>query len=345
MRRLLMIGALLTAAIALPAQAQTFKIATIAPDGTAWMNEMRKGADEIKARTDGRVKFRFFPGGIMGNDKSVLRKIRIGQLHGGAIVSGGLTAIYPDIGIYSLPFTFRTEAEVDYVRSKMDPILINGLKENGFVSFGLAEGGFAYLMSNHPIKVVDDFKGQKVWVPQNDDVSRAAFESVGISPISLALSDVLTGLQTGLIDTIAGSASGAIALQWHTRVKYLMDEPLSYLYASMIISQKKFKRLTAGDQKIVTEIMGATFKRLNNLNREDDVNARAALQAQGITFIKLSPQLTGQWFDIRKNVEQSMIQKGVISREIVTMLQKYLDEYRALSAAVKPVQAVHNSSL
>lgn len=337
MRHLLMIGTLLASAMltALPAQALTFKIATIAPDGTAWMDEMRKGAAEIKERTSGRVKFRFFPGGIMGNDQSVLRKIRIGQLHGGAIVSGGLTAIYPDIGIYSLPFTFRTEAEVDYVRQKMDPTLINGLKQNGFISFGLAEGGFAYLMSNQSIKVVDDFRGQKVWVPQNDDVSRTAFESIGISPISLALSDVLTGLQTGLIDTIAGSASGAIALQWHTRVKYLMDEPLSYLYASLVVSEKRFKRVSADDQLIVSEVMNATFKRLNELNRKDDVSARSALQEQGITFVKLSPQLTGQWFDIRKNVEKRMTQKGVLSNEIVNELQRHLDDFRAPSVAAQ----------
>ncbi len=342
MRRLLMISALLSAVVTLPAQALTFKIATLAPDGTAWMNEIRKGADEIKERTSGRVKFRFFPGGIMGNDKSVLRKIRIGQLHGGAIVSGGLTAIYPDIGIYSLPFTFRTEAEVDYVRQKMDPLLMAGLKKNGFVSFGLAEGGFAYLMSNQSIKTTDDFKGQKVWVPQGDEISRAAFESIGISPISLALSDVLTGLQTGLVDTIAGSASGAIALQWHTRIKYLMDEPLSYLYASMVISQKRFKRVSAGDQAIVSEVMGDTFKRLNKINRADDISARSALQEQGITFIKLSPQLTGQWFDIRNKVEQRMTQKGVLSKEIVETLQKHLDVYRTPSVASQKTQTSSN---
>lgn len=335
MRHLLILSALLATAMALPAQAQTFKIATIAPDGTVWMDEMRKGADEIKTRTSGRVNFRFFPGGIMGNDQSVLRKIRIGQLQGGAIVSGGLTEIYPDIGVYSLPFTFRTEEEVDYVRQKMDPLLIKGLADNGFVSFGIAEGGFAYLMSNQSIKVVDDFKGQKVWVPQNDDISRTAFESVGISPISLSLSDVLTGLQTGLIDTIAGSASGAIALQWHTRVKYLMDEPLSYLYASLVINQKKFKRLSTEDQAIVSEVMHNSFKRLNKLNRQDDLNARAALQAQGVTFIQLAPQLTEQWFEIRKNVEQSMIKKEVLSKNIVNLLQKHLDDYRAPAVAVK----------
>lgn len=331
MQRLLIICFLLV--ITLPAQALTFKIATIAPDGTAWMNEMRKGADEIKQRTEGRVNFRFFPGGIMGNDKSVLRKIRIGQLHGGAIVGGGLTAIYPDIGIYSVPFIFRTFDEVDYVRQKIDPLLIEGLKEKGFTSFGLAEGGFAYLMSNQSIKVIDDFKGQKVWVPQNDEVSRTAFESIGIKPISLALSDVLTGLQTGLIDTIAGSASGAIALQWHTRVKYLMDEPLSYLYASMVISNKRFKRLSGEDQQIVTEVMGLAFKRLNELNRKNDISARQALEDQGVVFIKLDPRLTDEWFSIRQKVEQIMAQKGVLSKEIIDLLQQHLDDYRKLSVA------------
>ncbi len=331
MQRLLMICALLV--ITLPAQALTFKIATIAPDGTAWMNEMRKGADEIKQRTEGRVKFRFFPGGIMGNDKSVLRKIRIGQLHGGAIVSGGLAAIYSDIGIYSVPFIFRSFEEVDYVRQKMDPLLIEGLKKKGFISFGFAEGGFAYLMSNQSIKVVDDFKGQKVWVPQNDEVSRTAFESIGVKPVSLALSDVLTGLQTGLIDTIAGSASGAIALQWHTQVKYLMDEPLSYLYASMVISHKRFKRLSTKDQQIVTKVMGQTFERLNELNRKDDINARQALQDQGITFVKIAPELAGQWFAIRQNVEKTMSKKGVLSKKIIATLQQHLDDYRQMASS------------
>src|SRR5512139_2770804 len=131
-------------AVFMPAQAVVFKIATIAPDGTHWMEEMRKGADEIEKQTQGRVQFRFYPGGVMGDDNTVLRKIRIGQLQGGAITGGGLSEIYPDTQIYSIPFTFSSYAEVDYVRKRVDPLLIAGLKEKGFISFGISEGGFAY---------------------------------------------------------------------------------------------------------------------------------------------------------------------------------------------------------
>ncbi len=195
------------------ALATTFKIASIAPDGTSWMNELRKGAKEIETLTEGRVKFRFYPGGIMGNDKSVLRKIRVGQLHGGAITGGGLAEIYPEAQVYTIPFLFRNYAEVDAIRAQFDPELLAGLKKKGYISFGISEGGFAYLLSTSPIAGIDDLNGQKVWVPEGDEISRAAFEASNVSPISLPLTDVLTGLQTGLVDTVAGSAIGAIALQ------------------------------------------------------------------------------------------------------------------------------------
>ena len=128
------------------AKNMTFKIATAAPDGTMWMQEMRAAAEQIEKRTAKRVEFRFYPGGVMGSDKSVLRKIRIGQLHGGLITGGGLASVYTDANLYSLPFLFRNYKEVDFIRGKMDPVLIAGLKKKGYISFGFSEGGFAYLM-------------------------------------------------------------------------------------------------------------------------------------------------------------------------------------------------------
>src|SRR3569832_912361 len=126
--------------------------------------------------------FRFFPGGVMGNDKSVLRKIRIGQLQGGVLVSGGLTEAYPDIALYNNPFVFRNYQEIDYVRERMAPVLIKGLEEHGYVSFGFSEGGFAYLMSNKPVRSLDDLKCRKVRAPEDDLIIRIAGDSFGVTP-------------------------------------------------------------------------------------------------------------------------------------------------------------------
>ncbi len=312
------------------AQAKTvvLKIATVSPDGTPWMKKMRKGAEEIAARTQGRVTFKFYPGGIMGNDQSVLRKIRIGQLQGGAIIAGSLSRIYPDAQIYGLPLLFRSLNEVDYARKRMDGILIKGLEKRGFVAFGFAEGGFAYLMSNKPLKTIEDIKGQKIWVPEGDMVSRTVFEQAGVTPIPLPISDVLTGLQTGLIDTVGTSPIAAIALQWHTRLKYLTDTPLSYVYALLAIDRKAFKKISPTDQVIVREVMGQVFSEIDKQNRRDNDKARQALQRQGIVFISPSPEALTQWKDIAAKTRGYLEKKGVYNSNILNAIMNHLRTYR-----------------
>jgi TRAP-type C4-dicarboxylate transport system substrate-binding protein len=323
-----LITLLLLTALPLANAATTFKIASLAPDGTSWMKEMRAGADEISKRTAGRVEFRFYPGGIMGNDKSVLRKMRVGQLHGGALTGGGLAMIYPEAQVYTIPFIFRDYAEVDYARKLMDPVLLGGLKEKGYISFGISEGGFAYLMSNSTVGGIDDLKGLKVWVPEGDDISRAAFEASGISPVSLPLTDVLTGLQTGLIDTVASSPMGAIALQWHTRVKHLTYSPLMYLYGSMVVSAEQFNKLNTDDQQIVSEVMGGVFERLNQLNRNDNQSALEALQQQGISFVTPTEVETQRWRASLDSAMQKLLQQGLFDPAILEQLKSHLQQYR-----------------
>lgn len=326
---LVLLLALLTAQV----QATTFKIATVVPDGTSWMKEMRAGADEINKRTEGRVEFRFYPGGIMGNDASVLRKMRVGQLHGGALSGGGLAMIYPESQVYSIPFIFHDYKEVDYVRKQMDPLILQGLKENGFISFGISEGGFSYLMTNTPVGGVDDLKGLKVWVPEGDEIARSAFEASGISPVSLPLTDVLTGLQTGLIDTVANSPMGAIALQWHTRVKYLTHSPLMYVYGSMVISTKQFNKLSTADQNVVTEVMGGVFKRLDALNREDNESAMQALKQQGVEFVTPSPEETQRWRASLDSAMNKLLANGLFNPAVLDKMKGYLQSYRSNPAA------------
>lgn len=321
---LLVAGALTTTT----AEAKTLKIATIAPDGTTWMNELKAAAKEIKKRTNGRVKFRFYPGGVMGNDKSVLRKIRVGQLHGGAITGGGLVEINPDSQVYSLPLAFKDHDEVDYVRKHMDQTIIAGLKDKGFISFGLSEGGFAYLMSDKPVNDVNVLKNYKVWAPEGDQFSRAAFESIGVSPIQLPLTDVLTGLQTGLIDTIASSAMGAIALQWHSNVKYVTTTPLMYLYGTLVIQRKAFEKLKLEDQKVIEEVMAQTFIKLDTLNRNDNQQAKQALKKQGIDFTTPSADQQSQWQQAVESAVGNLVDQKIISDAITQQLYKHLTDYR-----------------
>jgi TRAP-type C4-dicarboxylate transport system substrate-binding protein len=327
-----MLRIIITLTIALllpfPAAAVTLKIATLAPDGTRWMQAMRDGAAEVKRLTGGRVKLRFYPGGVMGNDQSVLRKIRVGQLHGGALTGGGLAAIDPDTQIYSLPFMFESFAEVAYVRKRVDPTLIAGLKRKGFVSFGFADGGFAYLMSQQPITRIEQLRAQKMWVPEGDEPSRRVMKALGVSAIPLPLTDVLTGLQTGLIDTVAASPVGAIALQWHSRIHYLTNVPLLYIYGTLVIKDKAFKRLSKADQQSFRQAMEQAFVRIGEQNQEDNRQARAALVKQGIQFVRPDDADMAAW---RRAVDQAvneMAGQGVFSSKLLHRVRADLDAYR-----------------
>jgi len=290
-------------------QAKTLKIATSSPDGTFWMEQMRAGAAEIKKKTQGRVKFKFYPGGVMGNDESVMRKIRINQLHGSTMTNGTLENISSTVRIYGLPFVFSSLEQSDEVRKKTDKILIQDLEDNGFVSFGIAKGGFTYMMSRQPINTLAALKDLKPWIPEGSEVGQAVYEHAGISPISLPLSDVLIGLQTNLIDTVITSQIGALALQWHTGIKYIVDLPLTYLVASLIVDKKTFDKLSKQDQIVVRDVMSKVYQRIDKQNKIDSIGAHEALVNQGIKFISLSPEELKKWYAIGDDVRSEMNKK------------------------------------
>ena len=312
----------------------TLKIATLAPDSTTWMKVMREGADTIEKRTEGRVKIKYYPGGVMGNDQAVLRKIRIGQLHGGAVTSGSLATIYPDAQIYSLPFEFKNLEEVKYVREHMDSTLIKGLEDKGLVAIGITNGGFAYFVGTKEATGLDDLRNYKVWIPQGDVVSASIFKTADISPIALPISDVYTALQTGLLDTVIGNPSSIIAFQWHTKVKYLTNSPIVFLVGMMVVDKKAFSKIEAADQSIVREVMMRQFKLLDDLNERDDAQALEALAANGIEFLSPTSQEQQSWRDLADRTLKQLGETGGYTVSRLQELRGYVKTFRGQQASL-----------
>jgi TRAP-type C4-dicarboxylate transport system substrate-binding protein len=310
------------------ANAAVLKIATVAPEGSGWMKQMRAGASEIKERTEGRVQIKYYGGGVMGNDTKVLGKMRIGALHGGAFTPSAMQQIYPEISLISLPLTFDSEEEAAYVRTRLDQTMKAGLEEAGYVSFGFAAAGFAIIMSNEPVRGLNDMKGKRVWVPEGDTISYASMEALSLSPVTLPLTDVLTGLQTGLLDVVAMSPIGALVLQWHTKVKFLTDMPLVYTIGFMVVDKRAYNKISAADRAIVDEVMTRMYSQFNVDNLVDNKEAYEALLNSGIERVTVDSAEMASIRKLLNDSNRSLAQQGEYSLALYDEMMQYVEEYR-----------------
>ena len=320
---------LLLVLFSLPLQAETLKIATVTPEGSQWMQDMRASAKEIQERTEGRVKVKYYGGGVMGNDQKVLSRIRLRSLQGGAFTPSALVSQYSDLNLYGLPMVFDSEEEAAYVRNRLDERLSQGLEEAGWVNFGFAAGGFANLMSNTPIRTLDDLKGKKVWIPEGDDISRESMEALSLTPVSLPLTDVLTGLQTGLIDIVAMSPVGALVLQWHTKVKYVTEIPLVYTLGFMAVDKRAFDKISDADQAIVREVMERTYRNFDAQNLVDNGEAFQALLNAGIESVAIDMDEYAKVRDALQRSNRQLGQQGAFTLELYDEMLRYVEEYRS----------------
>lgn len=318
------------------AHAATLKIATVAPEGTVWMKEMREAGANIKTRTAARVDVKYFPGGVMGNDAAVLRKMKLGQLQGGAFTAGELSPVYADAQIYSLPFLFTTLDEVAYVRKSVDPMLRDGFRKAGLEAVGLSGGGFAYLMSTKPVSTKDELRATKVWSPQNDRIAQIAFEQAGVPVISLPIGDVYTSLQTGLLETVGITTSGAIAFQWHAKVKHVVDLPLSYVVGVLALDAKAYAKLSPDDRKVVDEEYRQAFADIDAAGLKDNESARAALAKQGIRFQVPSTEEQQFWRDIGAKTIDKVLSDKQISAELLAEIRKQQAAWKAQAGKSTP---------
>ncbi len=313
-----------------PLAAQQLKIATLAPDGSSWMEVLNAAAEEVKTQTDGKVVTRFYPGGVMGGSDMVLRRMKLGQLQGGVFTVGELAGVAPETNLYSLPFQFKNASELAQLRDEFDPFILDALHEAGMVAPAITNGGFAYLFSRERIASTDDVSSDlRVWIPENDPLSRRTLEAVGASAVPLSLADVYTALQTGTINTFANTMSGAIILQWHTRAKYMLDLPVLMTAGVMAVDRKAFERISPEHRAIWLTIFRRALQAQETQTVEENRDARDALVAQGIEIVDPDPADVREWQRISNQVLDEMLASGEFEVPGIERLRARLEEIRS----------------
>ena len=310
-----------------PAFAVRIKIATKAPENFKSAKIIKKMFREIKEKTDGNVVFKVYYGGVKGTGRDLLLKMRSGEIHGAEFTSGEAASVSKDLELMSSPLTLTDYQEVDYVFEKMSLHLKKQLEKRGYVVLGWFEMGFAHMMSLEPIESLADLKNKKVWIPEGDRVGRAVFEAIGVPPIPMTIADVILALQTGQIDTVANSFVGAIALQWHTSIRYITDTPILYAYGLLMITREAYEKIPVRYRETVHEILDRYFDELKMDIRKSNRDSARTLINEGIQFVPATPENYREFEQVVNEVKDQLLEKE-FSGEGLTKLRQYIYEYR-----------------
>jgi len=263
-----------------------FKIGSLAPNGSVWVRQFKKFGAEIKEKTGGEVVFRIYAGGVMGDDQAMYRKMRVGQLHGGGFTMTGIGKIVPDFRVMAIPFLFNSYDEVDYVLQGLLPIFVERFHEKRLELISMTEVGFIYAMSTKPVATIAALQNSTNWIPSGDPVSKALLSTLGISPVQLSIPDVLSSLQSGLVDTVYNSLYGSIILQWFTKAKYITDVPYGYAYGAFLLDARAFAKLPEEYKEIIDSAAAKHFPVLLEKTRKSNQESRQVLIERGAEFIK-----------------------------------------------------------
>ncbi len=339
-RKTLLIFALWCFGTAQAAERYVLKFATLAPAGTSWMNILDDWAKQVAHDSGGRLVFKMYPGGVAGDEPDVLRKIRFGQLQGGAFSGHGIGLIYSPARVLEMPFLYRDAHEIDYVRQRLMPAIDNGFRANNFEEIGWMELGFVRFFSRNPINSIDDLRRSRVWMWQGDALGQAFFDATHIAPVPLSIADVYTSLSTGLIDTVPSPPLAAIAMQWFTKTSYVTNTPLFDAIGALLVDERFFKELPPDLQQLLKTTGTAVGEHLIAETRKDNDKSIDVLKQNGFKFTMNPGDVKeAELFEIRDKAEAILVKNGYIPQDMFDRARKLLDEYRAAHPQHNPVQA------
>jgi TRAP-type C4-dicarboxylate transport system substrate-binding protein len=312
-----------------PVVAKDLKIATLVPEQSIWGKALRELDVECREATDGRVKLKIYPSGVAGDETDILRKIRVGQLHGALLSVAGLGEIVRSVQLFQVPLYLRSEEEAQYVLQKMDGAFRDSLEEEGYVLIHWIHGGWLNFFSTEPVRTVGDLKGLKQFVWAGDGSLAGWYEEAGLRPIPLALTDVLTGFKTGMIECVPTTPQWVLSLQWYRSAGNMLDYKVSPLFGGLVLSKRAWSKLSDADKQTLLTAgeRAQTFlmEKVPELERE----AVDAMRKRGLVVTEPLPARGAkQWTELSDHFAKRMLEAWV-EPTVLRDVERHLQEFRS----------------
>jgi TRAP-type transport system periplasmic protein len=305
------------------------RLGTLAPKGSSYVKHLQAMGEQWRSAPGGGVQLTIYADGTMGGEPDMVRRMRLGQLQAALVTTTGLTEIEPAVGgLQLLPKTFRSLEEVDYIGEKLQPMLEKRLEAKGFVVLFWSDTGFVRFFSKQPMLSPDDLRKTKLFISANRPTELAIYHSMGCNAVPLEVTDILPGLQTGLIDCLCLPPTIALATQVDSAAPNMLDMNWAPLVGAAIINKKTWDSLSPEAQAALRQSAREAGKLIKADGRRENVESIEAMRKRGLKIHPLTPELNADW---DRTVEQAWpkIRGTVVPADIFDEVMSQLKAFRA----------------
>jgi len=323
---------LFVCALAATASAQSvLKLATVVPQGSVWDKNLKQMGDEWKDATGGRVSVTVFSGGSQGDEPTVLRKMRLDAIQAAAFTVVGLGQIDWAFNVFDIPFFFDSYDELNYVTDQLTPVLRKVIEPKGFMLLNWGHGGWTQIFTKKPVATVDDLKHIKLWTSAGNDKQVQWFKANGFEPRAMAMTDILTGLTTGMLEGLPTTPLAAMLFQWDRQTPYMLELGLAPVVGAGVITTKAWNAIPDADKPKLLAAAAGVEARLRVDVPKLDANAVEQMTKRGLTVTKpVGPEWRTQLDGLAKTMRGDSVPPDIFDLAV-----KARDEFRKKNAPPK----------
>jgi TRAP-type C4-dicarboxylate transport system substrate-binding protein len=307
------------------------RLATLVPDGSVWDKAMKDMGAEWSQSTAGRVQLRVYPGGVAGDEPDIVRKLRIGQLQAAAVTTSGLSDLDPAFQVFGIPMFFDSYPELYAVLASMEPVLKRRLEAKGYILLNWGHGGWVYFFTRHPVVTVAELKKVKMFAWAGDDRWIQLWKANGYTPVALAATDILSGLQTGMIDGYPTTPLLALTLQWYRQTPNMVGLGMAPLVGGLVVTKQAWNKISEADRAKLTAAARKLEMRLQTGVPHQDTTAVEEMKKRGLKVSVVPSAAVAEWRAATDHFAGAM-RGSMIPPDILEMATRERDAFRKRTA-------------
>ncbi len=312
---------------------------TLAPKDSKWHQILLDMGEQWSKATGGKVRLQVYPGGEQGDEPEMVQKMRIHKLQAVALSGAGLSGIDASVSALQIPLMFDSYEELDYVRDRIAPRLEKALAARGYIVLNWADAGWVHFFTKAPAMTPDDFRKIRICVLQGDSTTFELYKNNGFRPVSLAATDILTGLQTGLIDGFQSPPLVALGSQWFGGARNMLDIKFATLVGATLISKEVWSKFSAGDQQKMMEISRKAGVELRQEIRGLEEGSVGMMQTMGLNLETATPEARAQWKQLIETRLYPELRSKGMPADLFDEVKRLRDEYRKQAQKPAPRKA------